>query len=386
MSNLEITKINELAERINAEHDKCLEGIKLGLLHAINVGELLKETKPLIGHGDWLNWIKDNCNFSERTAQNYIRMADNKTELLNTKRVAHLSYRDAIKLLAEPIPEEEPKEYEPHELNNIFPRDEWVINTIEKELENGSPLCNPITLYEGKILDGKLRYEACKRAGIIPIYKTFPDDYPGYHGSAQDFVFSSNMKRQHLNESQRAVIAVDMMDEFKAQLEQIKTPEEALVFEKEAERRLNALLEKYHETKQEVDDSITDYQSMFGEAKGQAYKYIVLSQRQGYIRVTPQSFEILPRMENEKRFNVHTWAGIVGELLILHGKGKANAPDNVKWWLGDCLNYGEKKWPKEWKKALNGSYLIAEIFTKHPGAKVEEVIEHLVTEKAIVDK
>ena len=257
MSNLEITKINELAERINVEHDKCLEGIKLGLLHAINVGELLKETKPLIGHGDWLNWIKDNCNFSERTAQNYVRMADNKTELLNTKRVSLLSYRDAIKLLAEPIPEEEPKEYEPH-----------------------------------------------------------------------------------LNESQRAVI----------------------------------------------DDSITDYQSMFGEAKGQAYKYIVLSQRQGYIRVTPQSFEILPKMENEKRFNVHTWAGIVGELLILHGKGKANAPDNVKWWLGDCLNYGEKKWPKEWKKALNGSYLIAEIFTKHPGAKVEEVIEHLVTEKAIVDK
>jgi hypothetical protein len=106
----------------------------------------------------------------------------------------------------------EPKEYEIHELCNLFPRDEWVVSAIAQSLSNGEPLYCPITLYEGKILDGKIRYEACKRAGVNPKFLVFPDDYPEYKGSAKDFVISANVMRQQLSESQRAVIGVGLMD------------------------------------------------------------------------------------------------------------------------------------------------------------------------------
>jgi len=105
---------------------------------------------------------------------------------------------------------EAPKEYEIHELGKVFPFDEWVVEAIAKDLRGGAPLYHPITLYQGRILDGKLRYEACKRAGVTPKYLTFPGDYPTFRGNALALLFSQNLYRQHLSESQRACIVVDM--------------------------------------------------------------------------------------------------------------------------------------------------------------------------------
>jgi hypothetical protein len=60
-------------------------------------------------------------------------------------------------------------------------------------------LHNPITLYQGKILDGRNRAGACEASGIEPRYVQYEGDDPAA------FVISQNLARRHLGPSERAV-------------------------------------------------------------------------------------------------------------------------------------------------------------------------------------
>jgi hypothetical protein len=103
--NLVIQNDKQLAEQINTEHKAVIDGLRASLDHAIKAGELLLDAKRIAGHGNWLGWLQANCQFSERTAQNYIKLAENKERLLNTQRVADLSLREAIGLLSTSKPD-----------------------------------------------------------------------------------------------------------------------------------------------------------------------------------------------------------------------------------------------------------------------------------------
>ena len=93
------------------------------------------------------------------------------------------------------------KGYEFHDLCLMFPQaDEQTIADMASDIkENG--LNEPILLYQGKILDGRNRYLACRLAGVKPTYKEYTGEEPF------QFVVSKNLHRRHLNESQRAMIA-----------------------------------------------------------------------------------------------------------------------------------------------------------------------------------
>jgi hypothetical protein len=94
-----------LADAINAEHVAVCDAIAAGLAHARRAGEMLAQAKAQVPHGEWLPWLERNVRFSARTAQGYIRVASRWCEIEpNTQRVAHLSYREALALLAEPEP------------------------------------------------------------------------------------------------------------------------------------------------------------------------------------------------------------------------------------------------------------------------------------------
>ena len=101
MKHLKKTDLTDLAKRINQEHQSCEESLKKGLNHALNCGKLLLEAKKLVQHGEWLPWIRDNCQFSERTAQVYMRVTCNVPLLEKTQRVTDLSFREAVKLLSD---------------------------------------------------------------------------------------------------------------------------------------------------------------------------------------------------------------------------------------------------------------------------------------------
>jgi ParB-like nuclease domain len=88
-----------------------------------------------------------------------------------------------------------------HPLAALFPPlDEKELDELAADIrEHG--LREPIVTFEGKILDGRNRYLACERAGVAPRFK----EYTGSDPLA--YVVSLNLKRRHLDTSQRAMVA-----------------------------------------------------------------------------------------------------------------------------------------------------------------------------------
>ena len=62
-----------------------------------------------------------------------------------------------------------------------------------------------IVTYQGMILDGRNRFEACALIGKKPKFTAFS----GKDSEALAYVFSANLKRRHLDASQRAMVAAD---------------------------------------------------------------------------------------------------------------------------------------------------------------------------------
>jgi N6-adenosine-specific RNA methylase IME4 len=91
-----------------------------------------------------------------------------------------------------------------HPLANVLPLIEGgeLARLVADIAQSG--LLNPITLHEGKILDGRNRERACHAAGIAPRYVEFDGEDPAA------FVLSQNLARRHLGPSERAMVAARM--------------------------------------------------------------------------------------------------------------------------------------------------------------------------------
>jgi len=79
------------AEAIRNEHFLYESSIKQGLAHAVRAGELLLEVKAKIPHGEFSEWILNNCYFSQRTAQNYMRFYTKRKILAKAQETAGLT-------------------------------------------------------------------------------------------------------------------------------------------------------------------------------------------------------------------------------------------------------------------------------------------------------
>ena len=91
------------AVEIKQLHADVQDGLRQTLPKAIRIGELLTEAKPKIAHGHWLTWIEEHCDFDERVAQRYMRLAKHKGEIeANTIPVSYLGVKSATKAIAKP--------------------------------------------------------------------------------------------------------------------------------------------------------------------------------------------------------------------------------------------------------------------------------------------
>jgi len=94
-----------------------------------------------------------------------------------------------------------------HPLANLFPLiegDDFAALTADIKTRG---LHDIIDIYQGKILDGRNRYRALVAAGIDIEKRHFRAFHPEFYGDPLDYVIAKNLKRRHLNESQRAMVA-----------------------------------------------------------------------------------------------------------------------------------------------------------------------------------
>lgn len=103
---------------------------KMVLYNSIEIGRRLVEAKSLLEHGTWLDWLEKAVEYSERTAQNLMRIfeeygADQLTLLednAKTQALADLSYTQAVALLA--IPEDEREQFvAEHDIDSMSTRE-----------------------------------------------------------------------------------------------------------------------------------------------------------------------------------------------------------------------------------------------------------------------
>lgn len=87
----------------------------------LTIGRCLTEAKQAIPHGEWLPWLNERVEFSERTAQKFMRLA---REWSNPSTLADLGASKALMLLALPEPE-----------RDQFVEDHNVIDMSARQLE-----------------------------------------------------------------------------------------------------------------------------------------------------------------------------------------------------------------------------------------------------------
>lgn len=97
-----------------------------------------------------------------------------------------------------------------HAAAAIFPgmHEDDMNALVEDVRRNG--LLQPIWTYDGQIIDGRHRYEACLETGTEPQFREYGGD------DVIAFVIGLNLMRRHLTESQKATIAVEALPLYEA--------------------------------------------------------------------------------------------------------------------------------------------------------------------------
>jgi hypothetical protein len=100
----ETGSLDDLAQRIKTYHAGVLEAARNVVVKAISAGLLLKEAKGKVPHGEWLSWLDEHCELSERTAHRYMQLAANKSKIDDALRgksatMATLSLNKALRLI-----------------------------------------------------------------------------------------------------------------------------------------------------------------------------------------------------------------------------------------------------------------------------------------------
>ncbi|HAU75923.1 MAG TPA: hypothetical protein DCW88_10445 [Agrobacterium sp.] len=126
-----------------------------------------------------------------------------------------------------------PADFKPHPLAELFPMmDDDAFLDFAQDIEKHGQR-EPIIIYENKILDGRNRYKACQMLGFSPRFK----EYNG--NDALGFVISLNLKRRHLTESQRSMVAGKLANLGKGNLSKSANLPISPVSQPEAAKMLN---------------------------------------------------------------------------------------------------------------------------------------------------
>ena len=107
---------------------EILDAKRTGGEAILTIGNRLIEAKALLSHGEWLRWLAERVEFSESTAQRFMRLA---REWSNPSTLTDLGASKALQLLALPESERDVFLSETHEVNG---EEKTVIDMSAREL------------------------------------------------------------------------------------------------------------------------------------------------------------------------------------------------------------------------------------------------------------
>ena len=96
--------------------------------------------------------------------------------------------------------------YEVHEIANLFPLMSPEEFDRLKASIDAHGLLEAILLFEGKVIDGRHRYRACRELGVVGRFEQFSGD----HDEAIARTLALNFHRRHLTTVQRAALGVGL--------------------------------------------------------------------------------------------------------------------------------------------------------------------------------
>jgi len=97
-----------------------------------------------------------------------------------------------------------------HPIADVWPMmDEAKLAELADDIRKNGQLV-PVWLYEGKILDGRNRWAACKIAGVTPKTQEYTGDEP------TAFAVALNDRRRHMNKGSLAAVAAELEPFFAA--------------------------------------------------------------------------------------------------------------------------------------------------------------------------
>ena len=119
----------ERTRDIEAITSEILDAKRAGGEAILTIGRGLIEAKALLSHGEWLPWLEERVEFSEKAAQRFMKLA---REYSNPTALSDLGATKALMLLAVPAESREAFASELHEVNG---EEKMVIDMTSRELD-----------------------------------------------------------------------------------------------------------------------------------------------------------------------------------------------------------------------------------------------------------
>ena len=189
------------------------------LVYAVEIGRRLDEAKRALPHGQWAEWLSENVEFSQRQANNFMKLyeeygADQLTlfgAALNSQTFANFPYSKALLLLAVPSEEREEFAEEVHaeelsvrELKDAIAERDKYKKALDAQVTEGNNLRDKLVEAE------KAKNEALARAAVSDNYKR----------ELENVTASADELRKKLEKAEKdPKIPKDKLDKLRAEAE-----------------------------------------------------------------------------------------------------------------------------------------------------------------------
>lgn len=239
---------------------------------AIEIGERLLEAKELVPHGEWGNWLKKNVNYSQSTANNFMRLykeyGNNQgslfTTVTNSQAIMNLDVSKALALTVLP-PEEREEFVSEHDVESMSTRD------LKEALQENKELKQQLEEKERQITQSasQLDIAISERQKMQDKLNESVNRNAGYEKSLQlkiDAAKRLEAEKKAAEEKQKE--SEKKAQEFQRKMEELKRQKPEVdqqvigelraEAEKQAERRFAQEIEKLRAEKEKAEQKATE--------------------------------------------------------------------------------------------------------------------------------